>query len=286
MVAYRQAGAGPLVVLVHGIGGSSTTWLPVIPLLAARHTVLAVDLAGHGGSAPPAGDYSLGAQACMIRDLLDELGHERATFIGHSLGGGVVMQLGYQFPERIERLGLIASGGLGREVHGLLRLASLPFAEHVLPLGFLPPVQRAVAGVDQLLGRLGLRSTPAASEIAAAYRRLVDPAAQRAFIHTIRSVIDHTGQRVSAQDRLHLAAQAPTLIVWGDRDSILPVAHGRAAHELMPGSRLEVLAGAGHFVPLERPEQLAHIIASWIATTEPARPSAGSVSARPHHPSP
>jgi pimeloyl-ACP methyl ester carboxylesterase len=270
VVAYRQAGKGPVVVLVHGIAGTSSTWQPLMAMLAEHATVIAVDLAGHGGSAAPAGDYSLGAQACMIRDLLDELGHDKATFIGHSLGGGIVMQLGYQFPERIERIGLVASGGLGKEVHALLRLASLPFVEHVLPLGFLPPVQRTVAGVDRFLGRLGLRSPPAATEVAAAYLRLGNRDAQRAFLHTIRSVIDHSGQRVSAQDRLHLAAQAPTLIVWGERDSILPVAHGRAAHELMPGSRLEVLRGAGHFLPLERPGELSQIVADWLATTEPA----------------
>src|SRR4029453_7765057 len=125
-VAYRQAGEGPLLVMIHGIAGSSGTWGPVMPLLAERYTVIAPDLLGHGESAKPRGDYSLGAYASGVRDLLAVLGHERVTVVGHSLGGGIAMQFAYQFPERVERLVLVSSGGLGREVHLLLRAAALP----------------------------------------------------------------------------------------------------------------------------------------------------------------
>src|SRR6266545_6244135 len=133
-VAYRCAGEGPVIVLVHGITSTSSTWERVLPALAKRFTVLAPDLLGHGGSAKPRGDYSLGAYASGVRDLLIALGHERATFVGHSLGGGVAMQLAYQFPEHCEHLVLVASGGLGREITVLLRAASLPGSELVLPL--------------------------------------------------------------------------------------------------------------------------------------------------------
>ena len=115
-VFYRSAGSGPVVVLVHGITSTSATWANVLPYLAERFTVIAPDLLGHGESAKPRGDYSLGAYASGIRDLLLALGHERATFVGHSLGGGVAMQLAYQFPEHCERLVLVSSGGLGREI--------------------------------------------------------------------------------------------------------------------------------------------------------------------------
>src|SRR2546428_2610076 len=114
-VSYRQAGWGPVVVLIHGITGSSLTWDEVIEPLADRYTVIAPDLLGHGESAKPRGDYSLGAYASGVRDLLVVLGHDRATFIGHSLGGGIVMQAAYQFPEMCERLVLTCSGGLGKE---------------------------------------------------------------------------------------------------------------------------------------------------------------------------
>src|SRR3954453_19428567 len=134
LVSYQRAGWGPLLVLVHGIAGSSDTWNDVIEPLAERYTVVAPDLLGHGESAKPRGDYSLGAYASGIRDLLTALGHDRATVVGHSLGGGVAMQFSYQFPERTERLALISSGGLGEEVHALLRAATLPGSEIVLPL--------------------------------------------------------------------------------------------------------------------------------------------------------
>ena len=108
-VAYRAAGDGPALVLVHGIAGCSSTWSTAMPLLAEDYTVIAPDLLGHGESAKPRGDYSLGAYASGIRDLLTVLGVERATFVGHSLGGGVAMQFAYQFPHMCERLALVAS---------------------------------------------------------------------------------------------------------------------------------------------------------------------------------
>ena len=133
-VAYRQAGEGPLLVMIHGIAGSSGTWVPVMPLLAERYTVIAPDLLGHGESAKPRGDYSLGAYASGVRDLLGVLGHERATVVGHSLGGGVAMQFAYQFPQMAERLVLVCSGGLGKEVNPLLRALTVPGTEFVLPV--------------------------------------------------------------------------------------------------------------------------------------------------------
>src|SRR6185312_15150243 len=155
-VAYRAAGSGPVIVLVHGITSTSATWERVMPALAKRFTVIAPDLLGHGGSAKPRGDYSLGAYASGIRDLLVALGHERATFVGHSLGGGVAMQLAYQFPERCERLVLVDSGGLGSEVHAVLRAAALPGAEWVLPLLCAAGVRDVVDATARFFGRVGL----------------------------------------------------------------------------------------------------------------------------------
>ena len=147
-VAYRLEGSGPVIVLVHGITSSSATWDQVMPTLAEHYTVIAPDLLGHGQSAKPRGDYSLGAYASGIRDLLVALGQERATFIGHSLGGGVAMQLSYQFPELCERLALVDSGGLGREVSLLLRSATLPGSELVLPLLATPRLLNPAAPSD------------------------------------------------------------------------------------------------------------------------------------------
>ena len=273
-VGYRMAGEGPGLVLVHGVTGSSTTWREVMPTLAERFTVLAPDLLGHGESAKPRGDYSLGAFASGVRDLMVALGMERATVVGHSLGGGVAMQLAYQFPERCERLVLVSSGGLGKEVAAILRAVCLPGSELVLPFVLAPQVQRLLASVGGLAGRLGLRPTVRGAEVWRSYTGLTEIRGRTAFVHTIRSVIDVTGQRVSARDRLYLAGEIPTLIVWGDRDRIIPVAHAHATHELIPGSRLEIVRGVGHFLPFEAPAEFLRALLGFIDATEPAAPDA------------
>lgn len=269
-ITYRMAGQGPVVVLVHGITSASDTWRDLLPFLAESHTVIAPDLLGHGESAKPRGDYSLGAYAAGIRDLLLALGHQRATVVGHSLGGGVAMQFAYQFPERCERLALISSGGLGREVHMLLRAASLPGSEIVLPLIASSGVLSAGAAVGSFLARLGLRPANDLAEIARGYASLGDARARRAFLHTLRAVIDPLGQRVSARDRLYLAGEMPTLIIWGQGDRVIPVVHARDAHAAMPGSRLEILARAGHFPHLDNPRTVAHALRTLIVDSKPA----------------
>lgn len=271
-VAYRLEGEGPVIVLVHGIAGSSGTWTGVMPQLAERYTVIAPDLLGHGESAKPRGDYSLGAYASGIRDLLAVLGHERATFVGHSLGGGIAMQLAYQFPERCERLVLVGSGGLGREVGTLLKVLSAPGVEYVLPLVLTRGLHDVAASLGRFVGKSGVRANSLLQEVWNSYTRLTDARAQRAFVHTVRAVIDPTGQRVSARDRLYLAAEVPTLIVWGARDRVIPVAHAHVAHELIPGSRLEIVEDCGHFVPLERPERFVALLDDFLASTSPAMP--------------
>jgi pimeloyl-ACP methyl ester carboxylesterase len=269
-VAYRQAGSGPVIVLVHGITSSSSTWDKVIPPLAKRFTVLAPDLLGHGGSAKPRGDYSLGAYASGVRDLLVTLGHERATFVGHSLGGGVAMQLAYQFPERAERLVLVDSGGLGKEVNLLLRAATLPGSEFVLPLLTHPRLLGAGAAIDSFLTKLGLGFNTDIAEMARGHASLSDHEARAAFIHTLRTIIDPGGQRVSATDRLYLARHVPFMLVWGARDPIIPIEHGIEAHDLVPNSRFEVFEAAGHFPQLDDPQHFAALIEDFIDTTTPA----------------
>jgi len=216
-VSYYEAGSGPVVLLVHGITSSADAWQSVIPGLAEHHTVVAADLLGHGGSAKPRGDYSLGAYASGLRDLLAALGHPRATVVGHSMGGGIAMQLAYQFPERVERLGLISSGGLGKEVGLVLRAATLPGAELVLPLLTRDGPRAVVIAAAHVLSRLGLRTRADVRGTALGLASLRDDDARRAFLHTARSILEPSGQRVSARDRLYLAEGMPTLIVWGER---------------------------------------------------------------------
>ena len=270
-VSYRTAGSGPLLVLIHGIAGSSATWEEVLPALAERYTVVAPDLLGHGLSAKPRTDYSLGAYASGIRDLLGVLGYERGTIVGHSLGGGVAMQFAYQFPERCERMVLVSSGGLGHELHLLLRAAALPGAEWVLPLLCSSALCDAVDGAARLLGRAGLRAGPDLDEVWRSFASLSDPDARQAFIHTVRTVIDIRGQRASAGDRLYLAAEMPTMIIWGEHDPLIPVAHAYSAHERIRGSRLEIFADAGHFPYRDHPLRFVEVLLDFMQSTESAQ---------------
>jgi len=268
-VSYRMAGEGPTIVLIHGIAESSTTWRAVMPALAEHYTVIAPDLLGHGRSAKPRGDYSLGAYASGIRDLLAVLGRDRVSLVGHSLGGGVAMQFAYQFPERAQRLVLVASGGLGKEVSPFLKAVTLPGAEFVLPLLLHRRIREAAEWPGAVASWVGWRPNDTLAEVWRSYTSLTDRHGQMAFIHTVRSVIDIAGQRVSAHDRLYLAEAVPTLIVWGDHDRVIPVTHAYRAAEAIRGARLEILERAGHFLPWRDADRFLPILEDFLTTTTP-----------------
>ena len=268
-VGFRMAGDGPLVVLIHGITSTSHVWVDAMAMLAERYTVVAPDLIGHGRSAKPRGDYSLGAYASGGRDLLGVLGFERGTVVGHSLGGGIALQFAYQFPEYCERLVLVSSGGLGTEVHPLLRAGALPGSELVMPLIAPNWAVRAGAVVGEFLQRFGVQAGPDLAEAIRGYASLADRDARAAFLQTLRAVIDLEGQRVSATDRLYLAQRLPTLLIWGTDDPIIPIEHGRAARERIPESRLVEIPGAGHWPQLDDPDRFVDELTEFVETTEP-----------------
>jgi pimeloyl-ACP methyl ester carboxylesterase len=276
-VAFRRAGEGPLIFMIHGITNSCQSWEPAMRLLARDYEVIAPDLPGHGGSDRQRGDHSLGAHACMMRDLLAVLEVERATVVGHSLGGGIAMQFSYQFPELVERLVLVSSGGLGREVSPLIRSAALPFAEQVLPLLTAKPLMDAGSTVASLLGRVGLQPGADLAQVSRGIASLGDTERRAAFVRTVRSVVSPRG---TANDRLYLAEKTPTLIVWGDHDPIIPASHGYDAHERLPESRLEIFENAGHFPQLHDPLRFAELLADFIESTEPVTHDAETVRAR------
>lgn len=270
-VAFRMSGDpdAVVVVLIHGMAGSSNTWRDVMPALATHYRVIAPDLLGHGRSDKPSGDYSLGAHASLVRDLLSNLGIDRATILGQSLGGGVAMQFAYQYPEVCERLVLVSSGGLGRDVSWILRLLSLPGAEFVLPIVVPGFVRDRGNSLSRWLHSKGIRP-PRVAEMWQAYASLAESENRQAFLRTLRAVVDPGGQTVSARDRLYLAAAMPTLILWGDNDPIIPMSHGIEAHEVMPGSRLEIFEGVGHFPQVEAPDQFVDALVDFMDSTEPA----------------
>ena len=268
--AYRTAGSGPALVLIHGIGDSSATWAGLIPELARRHTVIAPDLLGHGASDKPRADYSVAAYANGVRDLLTTLGVESATLLGHSLGGGVAMQFAYQFPERTERLILVSAGGVGGEVNPVLRAVSLPGAHLALSSLRLPGMRLQVRLFLRLMRLLDTDLGLDAPELLNLVDALPDTTSRSAFVRTLRAVVDWRGQAVTMLDRCYLTEGMPTMLLWGDRDSVVPVRHAHGAHAAMPGSRLEIFEGAGHFPFHSDPARFLALVEEFTTTTRSA----------------
>lgn len=271
--AYRMAGSGPAVLFIHGIGDDSSTWMDVLASLAGDFTVIAPDMLGHGGSDKPRADYSVAAYACGMRDLLATLDIDRVTVVGHSLGGGVAMQFAYQFPDRCERLVLVSTGGIGQEVHPLLRLATAPGADIVLPLLGVPPVRELMRGIGSVLhavSGLGLLGKDI-GYVFDRYVRLAESPSRQAFLRTVQAVVDWRGQVVNMLDRSYLTQGIPTMLVWGTRDHVVPSAHALLAHAQMPGSRLELFDGAGHFPHHTSPQRFLAILREFLTQTRPAR---------------
>ncbi|MEU5403436.1 alpha/beta hydrolase [Streptomyces sp. NPDC005963] len=272
--AYRMAGKGPAVVLIHGIGDSSATWTEIIPGLARRYRVLAPDLLGHGASDKPRGDYSPGAYANGLRDLLSALGIDRATLVGHSLGGAVAAQFAYQFPERTERLVLVGSGGIGRQVTPLLRAASLPGAGLLLAALQLPTVRWQLGLTVRVLRSVHSGLGLDAPELLRAVDALPDATSRSAFVRTLRAVVDWRGQIGTLLDRSYLTQGMPTMLVWGGRDMVVPAVHAGLGHVAMPGSRLEIFPEAGHFPFRADPERFIAVVHDFIRGSQPAQFSA------------
>ena len=268
--AFVKVGQGPVLLLLHGLGCDHTTWEPVIDVLAKRYTVIAPDLLGHGQSAKPRADYSVGGYANAMRDLITVLGIDKVTVVGHSFGGGIAMQFAYQFPERTERLILVASGGLGPEVSPAIRAITTPGFHQVMGLMTLPGVRH--------LGMAGLRALSAAplkhardlDEVANIYDSFKDPYARHAIQHVVRAVVDWRGQIVTMADRAYLTEAMPMCVVWGRDDKVIPVRHADNVGELAPKARVEVIPNAGHFPHKDHPHRFAKIVHEFIRTTQPA----------------
>lgn len=270
--AYRVAGSGPAILLIHGIGDNSTTWSTVQTKLAQHYTVIAPDLLGHGRSDKPRADYSVAAYANGMRDLLSVLEIDRVTVIGHSLGGGVAMQFVYQFPQLVDRLILVGAGGVTKDVNVALRFASLPGATEALALLRLPLVLPWLQLTGQVAGAL-LGSRGLARDLPDVLRILADlpePTASSAFTRTLRAVVDWRGQVVTMLDRCYLTESVPVQLIWGSRDSVIPVSHARMAHAAMPGSQLEIFEGGGHFPFHDDPDRFIEVVRQFIETTKPA----------------
>lgn len=276
-ISYRCAGEqGPVILLLHGMASSSASWEDTLRLLGENHRVIAPDMLGHGDSEKPPGDYSLGAFASLARDLLVALDLDSATVVGHSLGGGVAMQILYQYPHLVDRLVLVDSGGLGRDVSPALRAVILPAAEYLMPLLFNSRT-RAVGGLlNRMLSGLPVKLSPAMVQVGYALSSLTDHEARAAFVSTARSVLDIGGQRVDGRDRFYLTAGVPTLLVWGGKDVVIPVTHAHATKIAMPEVQLEIFERSGHFPQCEEPQRFAEVLTGFIRDTAGAKPGVGA----------
>ena len=261
---YLDSGDGPSILFLHGLTGSHRNWAQLVSRLDSDHRVLAPDLFGHGASEKAMGDYSLGAHAAILRDLLDRLDIDQVTLVGHSFGGGIAMQFCYLFPGRVERLVLVSSGGLGRSVSPLLRASTIPGAGLVLPVLASGWVRRRVEAAGRMLTSSGWRASSDTTEIWRGFTSLADADSRRAFLATTRGVIDPGGQKVSAHDHLPMGIDVPTLVLWGTRDRMIPAWHATTAHQVITDSRVVFFEGAGHFPHLDQPERFAQLLRDFI----------------------
>ena len=268
--AYVKVGKGPVILLLHGLGCDHTTWEPVLDSLARRYTVIAPDLLGHGLSDKPRGDYSLGGYANGMRDLLTVLGIDKVTVVGHSFGGGVAMQFAYQFPERTERMVLVASGGLGAEVSPGIRAITTPGFHQAMSVLTLPGVRHVGMAGLRALSRTSWKPARDFDEVADIYDTFRDPRARHAIRHVVRAVIDWRGQIVSMADRAYLTEAMPMCVVWGRDDRVLPVRHASNAAMMAPKAKVVVIPNAGHFPHKDHPHRFAKVVHEFIRSTQPA----------------
>ncbi|ADG78441.1 haloalkane dehalogenase OS=Tsukamurella paurometabola (strain ATCC 8368 / DSM / CCUG 35730 /CIP 100753 / JCM 10117 / KCTC 9821 / NBRC 16120 / NCIMB 702349/ NCTC 13040) OX=521096 GN=Tpau_1823 PE=4 SV=1 [Tsukamurella paurometabola] len=269
--AYRMGGSGPVVLLLHGIADNSLVWEQVMVQLTDRYTVIAPDLLGHGLSDRPRADYSVAAFANGMRDLLCYLGVDRASVVGHSLGGGVAGQFAYQFPDMVERLVFVAPGGVDHDVSPLLRLLSLPFSEQVVALTALPGAKQILGAALDVAAALPVPARADLVQLRLALDRMPNTASPHAFARTLRSVVDLRGQVVTMRDRCYLTAEVPTLVARGTDDSIIPAAHAEVLRATLPAATVTLFEGVGHFPMMEAPERFLEVLTGFLTSTEPAR---------------
>jgi pimeloyl-ACP methyl ester carboxylesterase len=263
---YLEAGAGAPLLLLHGHEQGATTWRWVIPALARTHRVLALSLPGHGESGPAADAHAPGADlAPFVAAFLSALGVEPPVdLVGHSAGGAIALRLALADPARIRTLTLVDSAGLGREVHPLLAVDTLPvIGELAVMISRMPGGDLARTSMSAAMLFAQPWRVPGAfiTEQHALSRR---PGQLEASTAMARALFGPYGQRQILTGRLP-ALTTPTLVVWGDRDYLLPVQQAHAAVKNLPHGQLSVFPDCGHLPHVEHPGRFADVLGTWLA---------------------
>jgi 4,5:9,10-diseco-3-hydroxy-5,9,17-trioxoandrosta-1(10),2-diene-4-oate hydrolase len=265
---YLEAGVGPVLLLLHGHEQSATSWRWVIPALARTHRVLALSLPGHGETAAAVGDHAPDCdRARFVAAFLDTLHIDPPLdLVGHSAGGALALRLALADPQRIRSLTLVSSAGLGREVHPLLALDTLPvIGELAIMISRLPGGDwgRTTLSTAMLFAQPWRAPAEFVIEQHALGRR---PGQLEASTATARALFGPTGQRQILLDHLPTLTM-PALVIWGGCDYVLPAHHAQAAVRLLPQGRLSMLPHCGHLPHVEQPARFAAVLGDWL--TEP-----------------
>ena len=252
-VGNEESAATP-VVMLHGLQDCHLTWKHVVSSLARDRRVLMPDLPGHGLSERPDAAYDLPWYARVTGAWLETIKLAHADIIGHSLGGGIAQMLLLECRDRIRRLVLAASGGLGREITSLLRLASIPFVVERLGQPFF--------GIGT---RLALRGVVAPADLAELSAMNARGGSARAFARTVHDLVDWRGQRRRFSQRAHeIGALPPIAVIWGERDRVIPAKHAAALAELVDGLEVTILEGCGHYLHREQPDRFARVVRTFL----------------------
>ena len=258
---------GTPILLVHGILRFAEDWIHNIEALAQNHRVYVVDLVGYGCTDKPDIDYTQEEFVIFLKNFMEILGLHQVTAIGHSMGGGILTNLAYHHPDKVARMVLVASAGLGKEVHYGFRLGTLPWLPQVMARPNRLIISRAFKDVVYN----GEIISPAVVE--EAYQRFYLPGARNALLKTIRSGLTLRGIKREILDQVRQALPSlsiPILIIWGRQDNVVPLHHAHTALEHLPNAQLYVMEECGHFPMFEHPRTFNRLVDTFLACTEAA----------------
>ncbi|MBI2847463.1 MAG: alpha/beta fold hydrolase [Chloroflexi bacterium] len=256
---FLVGGKGKPVVLIHGLGTSSLSWRENLTSIGKEYRFYALDLPGHGDSEALNGQYTLSFVARFLLDFFDSQGLGKVALAGSSMGGLLALNFALSFPERVEKLVLVDSAGLGRELAFFLRFLSIPMVGEIFDT-------RSKRQLRALLRRILYDHRFITEELVnELYVSRNSPAKKKAMLRTLRAGVNLWGQRreIILVHRLP-ELRVPTLIVWGANDCLIPVSHGMEARRLIRDSKLVVFDQCGHWPQMEKAEKFNKTVYNFL----------------------